>query len=222
MADNFNFSAGKFVSETCERLHVLLDGLIRFEFPFETSKFPENGIYVLFESGEQGHGTKRIVRVGTHTGDNQLQSRLKQHFINENKDRSIFRKNIGRALLNMEKDPFLTQWELDLTTRAARKTVGLSVDLAKQLKVEKQVTAYIQKNFQFVVLGEESKQRRLELEAKIISTVSRCQKCGPSSNWLGLNSPKRKIRESGLWLVNELYGEPLSEGDFEDMLVVDR
>jgi hypothetical protein len=35
---------------------------------------------------------------------------LKEHFVNENKDRSIFRKNIGRALLNKDNDYFIEQW----------------------------------------------------------------------------------------------------------------
>jgi hypothetical protein len=48
------------------------------------------------------------------------------------------------------------------------------------------------------------------LESKIISTVSLCEKCHPSSDWLGLHSPKRKIQESGLWQVNELYKERFS------------
>ena len=39
------------------------------------------------------------MNICTHTGKNQLISRLKQHFTNMNKDRSIFRKNIGRCLL---------------------------------------------------------------------------------------------------------------------------
>jgi len=30
-----------------------------------------------------------IVRVGTHKGDRQLRSRMLQHFVNENKDRSF-------------------------------------------------------------------------------------------------------------------------------------
>ncbi len=56
---------------------------------------------------------------------------------------------------------------------------------------------------------------RLLLEWKIISTVSLCVVCCPSENWLGLHSPKEKIRESGLWLVNELHKLPLSENDYE-------
>lgn len=200
--------------ETCHRLHCLLGGLERFRYPFDVSKLPRNGIYVLFEAGEHGHSTDRIVRVGTHTGESQFQSRLKQHFVNENKDRSIFRKNIGRALLNKDQDPFLPQWEIDMTTRDAKNKFALTIDFAKQAEMEQRVTAYIQENFQFVVLREDSKERRLELEAKIISTVSLCGICGPTPNWLGLKSPKQKIREGGLWLVNELYGEPLTENDF--------
>ena len=45
----------------------------------------------------------RIVRIGTHTGENQLRSRLMQHFVKENKNRSIFRKNIGRCFFEHRK-----------------------------------------------------------------------------------------------------------------------
>jgi hypothetical protein len=49
----------------------------------------------MFEAGESGHGTDRIVYVGTHTGPGNLPARLAEHFVRENKDRSIFRGNIG-------------------------------------------------------------------------------------------------------------------------------
>jgi len=189
------------MSEICARVHRLCSVRPSFSFPFDETVIPLNGIYVLFEDGEMAHGSSRIVRVGTHTGNAQLRSRLRQHFINPNKDRSIFRKNIGRALLNRDHDPFLAQWELDLTTNEARTKYGNSVDLGKQAIMEHQVSNYIQKNFRFVVFGVESKERRLALEAKIISTVSLCQECRPSAVWLGLHSPNAKIRESGLWLV---------------------
>lgn len=56
------------------------------------------------------------------------------------------------------------------------------------------------------------------MESKIISTVSRCMECIPSKNWLGLYSPKEKIKNSGLWLVNELYKEPLNKRDYKRLV----
>lgn len=205
------------MSQECEKLHKLFNGMKRFRFPFNIRELPENGIYVLFEKDEQAHGAERIVRIGTHTGENQLKSRLNQHFINENKDRSIFRKNIGRAILNKTKDPYLKIWELDLTTKKSREKFQNLINQEKQKQVEKQVTDYIQNNFSFVVFPVSNKEKRLEIESKIISTISLCKECKPGENWLGLLSPKSKIRESGLWLVNELNKEPLSEKDFKEL-----
>ncbi len=210
----------KFLKETkskCEELHFTFNSLKRFNFPFNESEIPKNGIYVLFEKGEAAHGADRIVRIGTHTGDNQLPSRLKQHFSNENKDRSIFRKNIGRGILNRKKDSFLKEWEIDLTTKEAKEKLSNLIDLEKQKQIEKQVTKYIQDNFSFVAFHVEDKEKRLEIESKIISTISLCKDCKPSENWLGLFSPKEKIRESGLWLVNELYKSPLSDTDLIEL-----
>jgi hypothetical protein len=199
--------------DQCDQVHEIFSSFKRHTFPFEESLIPTNGIYFLYEKGEYSHGTDRIVRVGTHTGKNQLCSRLKQHFLKENKDRSIFRKNIGRAILNKNNDPFLKFWEYDLTSKKNREKYLPIVDLSKHKKVEKEVTDYIQSNFSFVVFQIDDKDLRLELESKIISTVSLCNNCKASDNWLGMHSPKRKIRESGLWLVNQLYKEPLSVED---------
>ena len=205
------------MSEICKELHVLFNRHERFEFPFDKSEIPKNGIYVLFEAGEKAHGGDRIVRVGTHTGENQLRSRLKQHYVIENKDRSIFRKNIGRAILNREDDPFLRQWNWDLTTRVAKDRYGHLMDWDKQKETEKKASEYIQEKLSFVVFEVKNKRERLTLESKIISTLSWCNECRPSDSWLGLHSPKRKIRQSGLWLVNELYKEPLSREEFEGL-----
>lgn len=205
------------MSELCRRLHGLFNGLKVYTFPFDPQGIPLNGIYILFEEGELAHGTNRIVRVGTHTGKDQLRSRLDQHFIHENKDRSIFRKNIGRALLKKDGDPFLDQWELDLTTHDAKIKHMQGIDREKQRQVEKRVTEYIQQSFRFAVFNVVSKEERLKWESRIISTVSWCTECGPSSKWLGLYSPKEKIREGGLWIVNELYKQPLSEAELEEL-----
>lgn len=197
------------MGEVCQKLHTWLTNQRRFVFPFDEKEIPLNGIYVLFEEGEIGHAGRRVVRVGTHTGNNHLCSRLKQHFMTENKDRSIFRKNIGRAILNKNNDPYLDVWELDLTTAKARQDFARKIDLVKQQAIENQISQYIQNNFSFAILPIDDKQQRLSWESKIISTISACSACQPSEKWLGHYSPKEKIRKSGLWLVNELYKQPL-------------
>ena len=198
----------------CEALHSWANTLRAFHFPFDETSIPLNGIYILFEKGETAHGTNRIVRVGTHTGDNQLRSRLRQHFLVENKDRSIFRKNIGRALLHRDDDLFLPFWELDLTSRTMKdKHAGINSN--RQRAIELIVSEYIREHFSFAVVRLDEKAERLRIESKMISTVSLCDACTPSAQWLGLSSPIKKIRESGLWIVNELYKEPLSVDDLE-------
>jgi hypothetical protein len=201
----------------CHQLHQWANSLEAFSFPFDEKEIPRNGLYILFEKGERAHGGKRIVRIGTHTGDNQLPLRLQQHFLAENKDRSIFRKNIGRCILHKQHDPFLEQWEWDLTTRASREKRARHIDVQKRQALEREVSKYIQKNFSFAVVPVDQKNARLALESKMISTISVCEECRPSKNWLGRYSPKEKIRESGLYQVNELYKQPLSEGDFKKL-----
>jgi len=197
----------------------------KHSFPFNKQEIPKNGIYILFERGELAHNTNRIVRIGTHTGNNKLWSRLKEHFVNENKDRSIFRKNIGRAFLNKYKDDYLKIWEIDFKNKTNQEKYGYLWDIQKEKKIEKRVTEYIQENISFVVFQIDDKDKRIELESKIISTVSLCDECKPSPNWLGLSFPKEKIGKSelwkigksGLWLVNELWKTPLSESDLIEL-----
>ena len=203
------------MSKQCDELHKIFNSMHRYRFPFDKKTIPQNGIYILFEDGEKAHGVDRIVRIGTHTGKDQLPSRLQQHFIMENKDRSTFRKNIGRAILNKRNDEFLRQWEIDLTPKASRDNNLKNIDIKRLNNVEKEVSKYMQENFSFAVFAVDDKKQRLELESKIISTVSLCKECNHSKDWLGNFSPKEKIRKSGLWLVNELYKEPLTVKDID-------
>ena len=203
------------MSNECASIHRLANELERHRFPFDESKIPFDGVYLLFQKGEKSHERDRIVRIGTHTGNNQLRSRLKQHFLNENKDRSIFRKNIGRALLSQRNDLFLNFWELDLTSKKAKEKYSSSIDFDYQQVIESQVSKYIQDNFSFTVIVVQSKKERLEVESKLIATVSHCKECKPSIGWLGNSSPKNKIVKSGLWLVNELYKTPFDTAGIE-------
>lgn len=199
----------------CEKIHKIMNCRKKYFFPFDIGKIPLNGIYILFQKGETGHDCDRIVRIGTHTGEGQLPSRLIQHFLNENKDRSIFRKNIGRAILNKNKDSFLEDWEIDLTTKESKEK-NRNIDFERQKEIEKEVTKYIRENFFFVVIPVDDKEERLRIESRLISSVSLCKICRPSKNWLGFCSPKEKIRESGLWLVNELWKIPFDWEEFEN------
>ena len=203
------------MSTDCAELHRICNGRRRFSYPFDEGLIPANGIYIQFERGERAHGADRIVRVGSHTGSDQLPSRLAEHFERENKDRSIFRKHIGRAFLNLAADPFLRQWDRDRTPAAARRECSNMIDLDRFQAIERRVTAYIQKNVTFIVFEVPDRTRRLELESRLISTVSRCKECEPSADWLGMRSPKTRIRESGLWQIQKLYKTPLTPRDID-------
>lgn len=205
------------MGKSCHTVHQWFNRMKKLRFLYDETEIPENGIYILFEKEEPGHFTNRIVRIGTHTGQDRLRLRLFEHFLREKKDRSIFRKNIGRALLNKDNDPFLEKWNLDLTSRKAREQHSGSVDFDKQEEVEKRVTEYIQDNFSFVVFQVDDKAGRLNFESKIISTVSLCKECKQSGDWLGNYSPKAKIRKSGLWQEKELWATPLNGEEIRDL-----
>ena len=206
------------MSKECTSLHNLFNNLPKFYFPFDKTKISLNGIYILFENGEIGHGLDRIVRIGTHTGANQLRSRLNQHFLLENKDRSIFRKNIGRAILNKRSDPYLKIWQIDFTTRNKKAEFGHLINQGYQSQIESEVSKYIQNNFSFCVFEVNDTSKRLELESRLIPTVSACNECKSSNNWLGGYSPVEKIRLNGLWQVNELHNLPLSSDDLNNLI----
>lgn len=204
----------KIMENSCSKIHKLFNECKHQSIPYNENDIPKNGIYILFEKGEFAHGGKRIVRVGTHTGKDQLRSRIKQHFLSENKDRSIFRKNIGRAILNTKNDSFIEQWEWDLTTRENKEKYSDLLDKEKQEIIENQVTEYMQSNFSFIVFEVNEKDDRMLFESRIISTVSNCKKCGGNDSWLGNHSPKEKIRKSGLWQVNEIWKQSISDEEF--------
>jgi len=200
----------------CEELHQLCAKLQRYEYPFDVSKIPKNGIYIVFEKGEKAHGTDRIVRVGTHTGQDNLRPRLLEHFYKENKNRSIFRKNIGRVLLFKQSfdNNYLPIWNVDFTTKKNKEKYKDDFDKQKEQEIEKQVSDYIRKHISFVVLQVDSKKQRLELESKIFTTLYLCEECKASKRWFGKLSPKDQISNSGLWQVQG-FKTPLTDKDMK-------
>jgi hypothetical protein len=170
-----------------------------------------NGIYIMFEKGQKYGALDRIVRVGTHTSDDRLKTRLKDHFINKNKDGSIFRKNIGKALLTKNHDPYVDIWTLDTSNKENRERVNEE----KQIEIENSVSSYLQENITFVCFHVEAKEDRLRLEEALISLLNKSEYLYPDSSWLGNFSPVAKIRESGLWLTQGLDSEKLTSMEFE-------
>ena len=203
------------MSEICEQLHEILRERRRFRFEIDYESIPKNGIYVVFEKGEYAHSGERIVRVGTHTGEKQLKSRMRQHFDKENKNRSIFRKNIGRCFLNEDESEYLETWNLDTTSRKNRESFESQIDKEFEKKIEEKVSRYIRENFSFCVLDVPEKSDRMYYEARLIGTISNCSDCHASDEWFGNSSPVGKIKKSGLWQTMQLYSPDLKRKELD-------
>lgn len=218
------------MSRLCKWLHEQLEQLPVVKYPFELQQLPLDGIYFFYEVGEiWGHGgdKPRIVRIGTHR-DGNFRSRIAEHFLlNESKmnfdatqpaphERSIFRKNIGRALLNRQNEDYLKVWEIDFMSRANREKFGHLRDIAKEKSIESEITRILRENFsfRFIVLDVQVPRMGSKgLESSLIGTVAHCSVCRPSKNWLGNFSPIAKIRETGLWQIQHLKAESINETD---------
>jgi len=205
------------ISVSADALHRLLNSLPRLDWNMISNIPYQNGIYIMFEKGQSYHGMDRIVRVGTHRAQDRLKARLKDHFVKEDANGSIFRKNIGRAFLKMTGDSYLKIWELDTSkTDVARDNAHL-IDEQKESKLETRISDYLRENITFVCFPVKTEVERLRLEEGIISTLNKQQDFDPSDDWLGLQSPISEIRDSALWNRQGLDGQPLSEDEFESV-----
>lgn len=218
------------MSEKCKWLHEQLETIV---FPFLCiDGIPPNGIYFIYERGEiWDHGgiKPRIVRVGTHRVNGSLPNRISEHFLvfeekldfwNQGRkpsDRSIFRKNIGRAILNQHNDPYIQIWNIDFTNKINREQFGNLRDIEKEKEIEREITRRLRKYFSFRFLIINNERERQELEKHLIGTLASCQRCGKSEAWFGNHSPIEKIRGSGLWQVQHLKAPEISDQEMENM-----
>lgn len=220
------------MSELCKWLHEQLERLPPIKYPFKLAQLPKNGIYFFYENGEKwGHGDykSRIVRVGTHR-DGNFPKRIAEHFLlDESKmnfdkykpkpsDRSIFRKNIGRALLNKDNDDYLQVWDIDFIKNVNKRLFADRRDICKEKAIESKITEILRRKFSFrfiIIKGLSERMGSKGLESAIIGTLAHCKLCRPSKKWLGNHSPKQQIRESGLWLVQHLKANGIKEKDKE-------
>lgn len=200
----------EFETNLCKAVHEFFNQMPRMNY--ETiSKIPfTNGIYIMFEKGQKYGNLDRIVRIGTHTSSERLKIRLRDHFINKNKDGSIFRKNIGKAMLNKYKDSYIDIWSLDTSKRYNKDKINEE----KEAKIEDCISNYLQNNITFVCFFVSEKEDRLRLEEGLISLLNKSDDFYPDNDWLGRFSPVDKIAQSGLWLTQGLDAIPLTVAEF--------
>ena len=178
-----------------DEIHKELNALTRYTYlgngTFSGVIPKGGGVYIIFEKGEKYGSYDRITRVGK--AEKSLLSRLKQHFVREDKDHSIFRKHVGGALLNKE---------------------GLSLDDwnkkgVKDQGVEKEVSEYRKENVTFCVIPLADKEEIRILEKTLIEVLAAFNrsylvangKAIQSNNWLGNYSVNQKVKSTGLWNV---------------------
>lgn len=129
-------------------------------------------------------------------------------------DRSIFRMNVGRALLNKNNDSYLKIWNIDFLPRNNRVKFRNQRNIEKEKLMEKEITEILKSRFCFRPIIVENEDERIGskgIESKLIGTVSKCSECKPSENWLGCYSPIEQIKTSGLWLVQHLNANEITD-----------
>ncbi len=199
----------------CQWLHEQLGSLPSFKYHdglLSDGHLPENGIYFFYQKGETwGHGGSRprIVRGGTHRGDGNFPHRIGEHFLTDG--RSIFRKNIGRALLHREEDDYLRIWTLDFIAKLRRLRRGTAAEAACERRIQGRVTAVLRRDFRFRFIVVDEPDKRREWESRLIGTVASCPSCRSSPRWLGRRSPVERIRTGKLWLGQHLDSEGFDE-----------
>ena len=196
-------------------IHKWMTQLPRYHWDQINSVPFQNGIYIMFETGEKLYGMDRIVRIGTHRADGRLKERLKDHFLKENKDGSILRKNVGLSLLHRERDPFEAIWALDWSKPSIKNEYANGAQSEQKKANELAVSSYLRNNISFTCILVEDEKDRLRVEEALIATLNNANDFVSSAEWLGRHSPKPEIVNSGLWNTQGLNGKILSCNEVE-------
>lgn len=188
--------------------------------PFATldlRSLPARGIYFFYEDGEarreSGSGP-RVVRVGTHAlvsgSRSTLAQRLGQHRGSQrggNHRGSIFRLLVGQALLSNSLGLTCQSWGLKGQIKHAAEILNQDrADLrSAERPIEMNVSEILGRMYVTILgctddPGPHSKRGYIERNA--IALLSAAQRKGfdqASSGWLGLNSNRELVVNSGLW-----------------------
>lgn len=186
--------------------------------------WPPRGIYFFFtpdsnlEDDPPSQWTlSRIGTVGVARGSrNTLWSRLRQHRGNTrgeyagggNHRGSIFRKHVGRALIEAEgRHDQYPHWGTEHRTGVP---IGTQELRAQEHPLEERVSDYI-RQLPFLVLDVPGEPRpgcdRDRIETNLIALVSHHRRTTPGllpDGWLGIDSPKPEVYKAGLWNINHV------------------
>lgn len=205
----------------CVKLHKEISTLPLYSFDTMNNITFTNGIYFVFENGEEYHGYNRIVRVGSHIKQDRLKERLKNHFKSTSKASSIFIKNVGRVFLNVEDRDYLDIWNITKPSKLSdekRNIYNKKRDIVKEKYYETKAADYIRKNMRIAVMKIDDASKRLPYEEAIIASLNKTKDFNSSSNWLGKNSPIEEIRMSGMWLSEGLNSNVLTAFEQDDLI----
>jgi len=180
------------------RIHELLESLESFSSLDEAREyFPRgrNGVYFFYQEGERfscgGEYHDRIVRVGAHLEEGNLERRLRTHY--QDRGSSVFRDLIRDALSNTQRG-----W-----TRLS------------QARQDHRVTEYLEDNFWFKFIALRSAKLALSWEKKVIATIAPYSYWFATEDWLRERSSYSKVEASGLWNSQHVkaFEEEFSEKD---------
>lgn len=207
-----------------DRLYELLDSLEanvggkqRLSYCTGHMDWPDRGVYFFFATDEEREttGQLRLTRIGTHAvssgSGTSLWNRLRTHRGAQrgtyegggNHRGSVFRKRVGEAMIerNGLHDEFPNWGDGSSADRDRR---------LDELAHERRVSTYI-RNLPFLWVevddtpGPQSDRAYIERNAIALVSNYRKESIDPrQEGWLGRESPRVEIGESGLWNINHV------------------
>lgn len=199
-----------------DRLEANVGGKQRLKDCTGYMDWPERGVYLFFAGDETRDLTDqlRLTRVGTHAvssgSGTSLWNRLRTHRgANRgtyegggNHRGSVFRKRVGEAMI--ERDGLHGEYPHWGDGSSAGRERRLS-----ELEHERSVSEYIRDlPFLWVDVDDEPSPEsdRAYIERNAIALVSNYRKdsLDPRDDWLGRDSPRNEISDSGLWNINHI------------------
>ena len=211
------------MTDIYDYIHEYFNNQKRYLFPYDRKNLKEltdsNGLYVLFEKGEKYNGFDRIVRIGSHDGNDRLIKRLGNHFNSKKHRSSVFRKHIGRCFLNIAEDKYLEHWNRPFKSKVEKEFHKEFVDLEYEKLYEEKVTEHIQRNLTFAIIPKiYDKLKRDRIEEGLISSLNQSEKKISSDNWLGNFHPDKRIQNAKIWNIEYLKHRPLSLKEFKELI----